>query len=115
MNSSTLSDGGLQVLSERAATSVEEFRAQLGEVKQFMQRLNAALPPELSKDSAEIDELLEKSDKEAASEQPSAHRIKRWLQNINDIATQVKTNVKTFTAVSVAVQSLIRAVASLFG
>lgn len=105
---------GLQVISDTKPASGEEFTEQLGVLNDMVKRLAAVASDAESKDVQEMGELLEKSQKELKTEAPSGTRISRWLKTVNEIASQVKTNVTTFTAVAKAAKSLAEVVASWF-
>lgn len=106
---------GLQVLAQKTPQSVQEFRDQLVELRDLVRQLTKTIPPDQSEDVREIGEFLDKSQAEAATREPRAKHIGRWLKNVHDIASGVKTNVTTFTAIATAAKNLIAAVSSLFG
>ncbi|NQV32970.1 MAG: hypothetical protein HQ515_09760 [Phycisphaeraceae bacterium] len=106
---------GLQILSEKRPDSIEAFSEQLGELKALVERFKTAEPDAASQDVQEITEYLAKSETELGTSAPNASRISRWLQNINDVASNVNTNIVTFTAIATAAKTLAEAVAPLFG
>ncbi len=106
---------GLQVISSTKPESVEDFTKQLGVLNDMVKRLAAIIPEAESADVQEMTEYLAKSERELSTKEPSANRISRWLKSVNDIASNVKTNITTFAAVGAATQQLAEAVASLFG
>ena len=106
---------GLQVLAEKRPQSTQEFRDQVAELRDMVQRLAQTVPSDQSDDVKEIGEFLDKSQAESAASRPRAERLSRWLQNVHDIASKVKDNVTTFTAIATAAKNLVAAVSSLFG
>ncbi len=106
---------GLQVLSEKRPDSIEAFSKQLAELGALVEQLKTAEPDTAPQDVVEIAEYLAKSETELGASAPNASRISRWLQNINDVASNVNTNVVTFTAIATAAKNLADVVAPLFG
>ena len=106
---------GLQMISDKTPETVSEFRDQLEELSNLVRRLIPATPTEEAKEIEEISELLGKGKNELASDQPSAGRISRWLKNVNDIASNVKSNLTTFTAIAGAAKNLAEIIGSLIG
>jgi len=106
---------GLQVLAQKTPQSIQEFRDQLAELRNLVLRLAEAAPSDQSDDVKEMEEFLDKSQVEAAAREPRTERIGRWLKNVHEIASGVRTNVTTFTAIATAAKNLIAVVSSLFG